>query len=99
LRVLVDEHLTEWDGELLLHLLMSDVLRVVVESFAAGEFELTADVLRVVERGLLRGDEYVNNAISVSFVEHFGAGPGETSELLASWPPALREELHRQNGS
>jgi hypothetical protein len=31
----------------------------------------------------------------LAFVEHFGANPGETDELLALWPPPLRAAPHR----
>lgn len=56
---------------------------------------VTGRILAVVERGLRDGDEHVRKAVAVSFVEDFGAFPGETDELLALWPPLLRAELGR----
>jgi hypothetical protein len=41
------------------------------------------------------GDEYVANAVAVSFVEDFGTNPGESDALLQRWPPALQAEPGR----
>lgn len=91
---LVAEHLTDND-ELLLHLLMSDLLRLAVSTFSEGESGITDRVLAFVDGCLRDGDEYVANAVAVSFVEDFGADPGESDALLARWPAALRAELGR----
>lgn len=56
---------------------------------------LVTRIVAVAARGLRDGDEYVRNAVAVSFVEHFGAHPGETDEFLALWPPPFRAELGR----
>lgn len=91
----VAEHLDDQDGELLLHLLLSDVLRLTVSAFHGGDLDLSERILGVVARGLDEGDDYVSNAVAVSFVEDFGASPGETDDLLALWPRLLRRELGR----
>jgi len=82
------------DG-LLLHLLLSDLLRMTVSTYEAGDVGVTDRLLAFVDWCLREGDDYVNNAVVVSFVEHFGAHPGESDALLARWPPALRTELGR----
>jgi hypothetical protein len=89
---LVTEHLADND-ELLLHLLMSDLLRLTVSTFSEGQTGVTDRLLGFVDRCLREGDEDVVNAVGVSFVEDFGAYPGESDALLARWPPALRAEL------
>ena len=90
----VAEHLADND-ELLLHLLMGDLLRMTVSTYAAGEVAVTDRLLAFVDGCLRDGDEYVVNAVAVSFVEDFGAHPGESDALLERWPPALRAELGR----
>jgi hypothetical protein len=90
----VAEHLADNDG-LLLHLLISDLLRMTVTSYAAGEVVLADRLLAFMDRCLREGDDDVVNAVAVSFVEGFGAYPGESDALLEWWPPALRAELGR----
>lgn len=95
---LVDENRDD-DGVVLLHLLLPDLLRLTVAAFNAGDTALVGRVLTVVDQGLREGDDYVAEAVAVSFVEHYGTAPGESDELLACWPPLLRAELDRQRGS
>lgn len=92
---LVDEHFTD-HGELLLHLLASDLLRLAIAEFHGGEPEVSRRLLEVVARGLEEGDEAVSDALAVSFIENAGYGRGEPPEFLALWPAALRDELQRQ---
>jgi hypothetical protein len=91
----VAEHLADNDGELLVHLLFSDLLRLTVSNFHNGQLGVTDRLLAFVDRCLREGDDYIINAVSVSFVEHFGALPGETDELLDRWPTGLHQELGR----
>lgn len=91
---LVAQHLTDND-ELLLHLLMGELLRLTVSKFSHGRTGITDRLLRFVDRCLREGDDYVINAVGVSFVEDFGTYPGESDALLARWPAALRAELGR----
>jgi hypothetical protein len=91
----VDEHLRDND-ELLLHLLMADLLRLAVSAYQGNDAETSQRLLAFVDRALREGDEDVENAVCVSFVEYVGAGAGESDEFIASWPDALRDELGRQ---
>lgn len=90
----VAEHLAGNDG-LLLHLLMSDLLRMTVSTYAAGQAAVTDRLLAFIDRCLREGDDYIVNAVAVSFVEDFGAHRGESDVLLERWPAALRAELGR----
>jgi hypothetical protein len=94
LHATISEHYADND-ELLLHLLLADVLR-----YAAAAFKRDRDVVRrildAVDLGLRTGDEYVQNAVAVSFVEHVGAYPDQTRAFIASWPAALAAERQRQ---
>lgn len=95
---LVTTHVGDNEGELLLHLLMSDLLRFTVSAFQANDRAAASKILDLVDRALREGDEYVQNAVAVSFVEHAGFGPGETEEFLAIWPQGLKDERQRLNG-
>jgi hypothetical protein len=90
----VAEHLSDNDG-LLLHLLLSDLLRMTVSTYNAGDVRVTDRLLEFIDWCLRTGDDYVNNAVAVSFVENFGALPSESDGLLDRWPAALRAELGR----
>jgi hypothetical protein len=92
----VREHLSDYDGELLIHLLMGDLRRTAVRLFHDGAFQVEQRLLRFVDLALRQGDDAVENAVCVSFVENAGFGPGETPEFIASWPDGLRSELDRQ---
>ena|SRR5438105_2604476 len=92
----VSEHMSDYDGELLLHLLMADLLRFTVQAFHTGQSDVVMRALGFVDRALDEGDEAVENAVAVSFVENVGLGEGETPSFLAVWPPALVAEKARQ---
>jgi len=89
---LVAEHLADND-ELLLHLLMSDLLRLTVSAFSEGRTETADRLLAFMDYCVREGDNDVVNAVSVSFVEDFGVYQGESDALLARWPAALRAKL------
>lgn len=93
---LVQEHLADYDGELLLHILMHDLLKRTVSLYTNGKEDEARQLLEFVDRCLREGDEYVENAVAVSFVEDYGYRPGEPDALLRLWPPGLRDELRRQ---
>jgi hypothetical protein len=93
---IVDEHLADQDGELLMHLLMPDLLRFATNAFGAGNLATSARLLNFVGSAFENADARVDNAIAVSFVEHVGASPGETPEFIATWPRSLLKERDRQ---
>jgi len=86
---LVAEHSADND-ELLIHPLMSDLLRLSTSTFSEGRTGVTDRLLAFVDRCLREGDDAVVNAVCVSFVEDFGVYPGESDALLTRWPSALR---------
>ncbi len=69
------EHLADNDG-LLLHLLMSDLLRLAVSTFSEGLTGIKHRLLAFVDRCLRDGDDDVVNAVAISFVEDLGTYPG-----------------------
>lgn len=93
---LVQEHLADYDGELLLHILMYDLLKRTVSLYTDGKEDEARQLLEFVDRCLRDGDEHVENAVAVSFVEDYGYRPDEPDALLRLWPPGLRNELKRQ---
>jgi len=68
---------------------------LTVSTFHEGQRDVTDRLLAFVDRCLREGADDVANAVCVSFVEDFGAYPGETDALLSRWPSALRQELGR----
>ena len=72
---------------------MSDLLRLAVDLFSAGNLDGTDRLLSYVDNCFRDGDDDVVNAVAVSFVAGFGVGSGESAALLARWPRALRAEL------
>ncbi len=90
-RDLVAEHLRDQSGELLLHLLVADVRRAAVDAFQRGDGDLLRRLLDLLDRALREGDERVENAAAVSFVEDsgvMGAGDAALHRRLAGRPPS-----------
>lgn len=67
----VAEHL-EYNEELLLHLRVADLRRMAIGMFERGESDSLARLLEVLDRSLVEGDDHVENAVAVSFVEDTG---------------------------
>ena len=88
---LVQEHLNDCSGDVLLHLLVADVGRLCRGTWQAGERDTPRRALNFLDYALLHGGEHVVNAIVVSFVEN------ELDEaFIAEWPAGLQAELQRQ---
>lgn len=96
-RSLVDENIEEYDGEVLLHPLVSDVLRFAIASFERGDEAVTASLLDYVDLVLRTGNDQVENAIAVSFVEESEWWDPAMQAFIVTWPPALAAEVERQN--
>lgn len=90
---LVSEHLVDNEGELLLHLLVADVGRLVESAYKSGDDAVLKRCLEVLDRGLVDGDEHVSNAVAVSFVEHMVVDLPKRA--FKAWPDGLRNEAER----
>lgn len=95
-RLLVDDHLLEYDGDMLLHLLVADVRRWCVEAFQSGEYEELHRCLEAMALAIVSDDNYVQNAVAVSFVEDTPLWDASMEPFMAVWPAALRAEAARQ---
>jgi hypothetical protein len=95
----VDENFRDYDGELLLHLLVADLRRFAIAAFDAGDFGTSRRLLTVVDQALADGDEALDNAICVSFVEDVGWWDPAMQPFIASWPAGLTAEVERQRGA
>lgn len=95
-KAIVDAHLRDLDNELLLHVLIADVRRFAIERFEANDTSKLTCCLDVVATGLTDGDEYVENAVAVSFVEDTGLWDPEMEPFIAMWPSPLLVEAKRQ---
>ncbi|MBA3020733.1 hypothetical protein [Propionicimonas sp.] len=88
LRPVLDEHLTDNDGELLAHLVIADFVRWLVAHQEA-EPGVCADVLAQLESEFAAGPDEVRGLIAVSGVEMI-PDPGQPgSELRALLGPGL----------
>jgi hypothetical protein len=95
LRPCLEEHLRD-NGEVLLHLLVADVLRFAISKFEESSEDDLARCLAAVATGLTDGDERVENAVAVSFVEDTGWWDDTMAPFIATWPEALKAEAQRQ---
>ena len=86
------EHLEDNEGELLGHPLMFGLVQFMEEARRAGSDELVARIIAFADEALRTGDDYVENAICVSFVEMVGPWEPEQQEFISTWPAALQDE-------
>lgn len=76
---------------------MSDLSQMTGDSFRAGRVEVTDRFLAFLNGCVRDRDGDIVNAVTVSFVEDFGAYPGESNAMLERWPAAaLRDEARRR---
>lgn len=89
------EHLADHE-EVLLHVLTARVRDRAIEEFDNGDRGVAGRIAGVYERGITEGDERVENAAAVSFVEDTPIWEPARSAFIQSWPEALRAEAERQ---
>lgn len=94
-RTTVDEHLRD-HGEVLLHLLVADLRRLTLRAHQTGDDALSDRLLSVMAAALTSGDEQVENAIAVSFVEDSAWWEPPAESFLRTWPAPLVQEVERQ---
>lgn len=92
----IEEHIADND-ELLPHLLLGDLARACVTAWQTDDSAFNLRALTVLDEVLAEsdGDDYMGNAISVSFVEHVGPWDPSIREFIADWPPALLQDARR----
>ena len=95
-RSLVDEHVKDYDGEVLLHLLVGEILSFAVASFERGDEPVTTPLLDYVDLALRTGDDPLQDAIAVSFVEDTRWWDPAMHAFVATWPHALTAEVNSQ---
>jgi hypothetical protein len=86
---IVREHLEDNEGELLPHLLLSDVRQWCVEHVATDPATVQ-QVVDGLEGAVASGDEAIENAVAVSFVEDLMADGASGEAVLALVPPRMR---------
>lgn len=94
----VDENLATY-GELLLHLLVMDLRYLALSWFGEGRREELTLLLSVIAAGLTDGDEDVENAVAVSFVEDTPWWDASMEAFMSTWPLALKREVERQRNA
>ena len=91
-----DTHVTDYDGELLIHVLMGDFQRLARDLYDRGESVALKRILSIVDEGLRSSDERLENAVQVSFVENAGLFEAQAQPFIRAWPKSLRDEAARQ---
>ncbi|MCP9488807.1 MAG: YtzH-like family protein [Solirubrobacteraceae bacterium MAG38_C4-C5] len=92
LRDTLDEHLSDNDGEVLPHPLMSEYERWAERALQASDPQLS-DFLGALEDAYRSGSDIVEELVSVSFLEHVPRLQEPGSELRDLVGPALRRQL------
>jgi hypothetical protein len=95
----INAHLADQEGALLLHQLTGDLRLLAIDWFRTGRSDALGRLLSVLERGLREGDEYVGNALAVSFVEDLGWWEPEMEPFIATLPAGLLAEVERQRSA
>ena len=67
-----------------------------IEEFEHGDRDLCDRIVRVYAEGITQGDERVENAVAVSFVEDTPLWNPDRSDFISSWPAPLQAEAERQ---
>ena len=94
-RAIIEEHLAD-NGELLLHVLMGDLTGLAWACQERGVSRAVEALLGVLDQALRNGDDRVENAVAVSFVETIGPWDPGVADFIATWPAGLRAQAERQ---
>lgn len=94
----INEHLAD-NGELLLHVLVGDLRLLAIDWFRTDQTDALRRLLSDLEQGVGHGDERVENAIAVSFVEDMGWWEPEMQPFMESLPEGLLAEVERQRSN
>lgn len=93
---IIDEHLVDYEGELLPHVLFGDLTRFVLAANERGDHDVVARSLTFLDRALRDGDPDVENLVAVSFVENNEPWDAQAWTFISTWPEALLAEAQRQ---
>lgn len=96
---IVTKHLATYKKDLFLHLLVAEIRRFSEELFEAGLASRQERCLAAVGFGLHFGDDEVENAIAVSFVEDAHWWDEANTPYIATWPKVLADEVDRQRAN
>lgn len=92
----LNDHLAEQDGELLLHLLTGDLRLLALDLFSTERTDALTRLLAVIDRAFTDGDENVENAVAVSFLEDLGWWEPQMQPFIEALPEGLFSEVERQ---
>ncbi|MET3808863.1 hypothetical protein ABIB25_005893 [Nakamurella sp. UYEF19] len=81
---------------MLLHLLVADLRRMLLDRFQADDMTAVIAGLSVLDLALRDGDRQVQNAVAVSFVEDSQWWDPRMASFIDIWPSGLSAEVTRQ---
>jgi hypothetical protein len=86
------QHIAD-QGELLPHVLMGEITRLVIENAGQEQVEWLPRLLQQLEAGLVSGNSDVADLVAVSFVENLSGEDAAIKILLPAMGKALRREV------
>jgi hypothetical protein len=101
LRAILDEHIKDNFGEILPHVFFGDLTRHVVSLCgsagskrpSSAELQELHEILEMLEEAYAKGDNELQELISVSFLEHLPRPDESGSEIRTILGPRLSEQL------
>jgi len=96
-QAILSERLAD-NGEVLLHPLVARMRDLAIDAYERGDEILSARLVAVFDAGLRDGDDSVQNAVSVSFVEDTPCWEPTRQRFIENWRKALRDEAQRWRG-
>lgn len=86
------QHIAD-QGELLPHVLMGEVTRLVIASAGSEQADWLPKLLQQLEAGLVSGDGDIAELVGVSFVENLSGENAAIQALIPAMGDALRKEV------
>ena len=86
------EHIAD-QGELLPHVLMGEITRLVIANAGREQADWLSTFLQQLEAGLVSGNDDIAELVAVSFVENLSGENAVIQTLLPTMGEALRREV------
>jgi hypothetical protein len=85
-------------GEVMDHLLLADLVRMIEEAEARGDWLLIDRCLAFLEQAVATTDLYLLDLVAASFIENLEPWSDKHVRIFDRFPPRLAAQLQRQRG-